>query len=75
VTIALDFPMRGRETLQFLDELDAVVAEAGGGLYPAKDARMSPRMFRHSYPVLERFLPFFDLDFSSGFSRKMIRDN
>jgi FAD/FMN-containing dehydrogenase len=67
VTIALDFPMRGRETLRLLDELDAVVAEAGGALYPAKDARMSPTIFRRSSPMRKRFLPLADRIFSSGF--------
>jgi FAD/FMN-containing dehydrogenase len=45
VTIALDFPMLGDKTLRLLDELDVVVAEAGGVLYPAKDARMNSAFF------------------------------
>ena len=67
VTIALDFPMLGRETLRLLDELDAVVAEAGGSLYPAKNGRMSPVLFRQSCPKLGVFIPFMDSHFSSSF--------
>jgi FAD/FMN-containing dehydrogenase len=72
ITVALDFPCQGRSTLHLLESLDAVVAEAGGALYPAKDARMSPAMFRQSFPALERFLPFVDPGFSSGFWRRVM---
>jgi FAD/FMN-containing dehydrogenase len=71
VTIALDFPFKGQATLRLLDTLDAVVAEAGGALYPAKDARMSPAMFRWSFPALERFLVFVNPGFSSGLWRRV----
>ncbi|WP_295384906.1 FAD-binding oxidoreductase [uncultured Thiodictyon sp.] len=70
VTIALDFPFKGQATLRLLDTLDAVVAAAGGALYPAKDARMGPAMFRRSFPALERFMTFVDRGFSSGFWRR-----
>jgi FAD/FMN-containing dehydrogenase len=72
VTIALDFPFKGPSTLRLLDALDAVVAEAGGALYPAKDARMSPALFRQSFPALERFLPYVDPGFESGFWRRIL---
>ena len=39
-TLALDFPNRGEETLELMGRLDAIVREAGGALYPAKDGRM-----------------------------------
>jgi hypothetical protein len=67
VTIALDFPMRGRETLRLLDELDAVVAEAGGALYPAKDGRMRPTMFQQSLPAKSLFMLYLDTEFQSIF--------
>jgi hypothetical protein len=44
VTLALDFP-RCDAALALLDRLDAMVEEAGGRLYPAKDARMSAARF------------------------------
>ena len=40
-TLALDFPNRGVETLALMSRLDAIVSEAGGALYPAKDGRMT----------------------------------
>ena len=73
-TVALDFPFLGQATLRLLDTLDAVVAEAGGALYPAKDGRMSPAMFRRSFPRLGEFLPFVDPSFSSGFWRRVMAD-
>ncbi|HSO80317.1 MAG TPA: FAD-binding oxidoreductase [Chromatiaceae bacterium] len=70
VTIALDFPMLGRETLRLLDELDEVVAEAGGVLYPAKDARMGAGIFRGYASEMDKFTFFVDPWFSSGFWRR-----
>jgi FAD/FMN-containing dehydrogenase len=50
-SLALDFPWQGERLLGLLDELDAQVLAAGGRVYLAKDARMSPSMFRQSYPA------------------------
>jgi FAD/FMN-containing dehydrogenase len=71
MTLAVDFAFRGRLTLALLDELDAVVREAGGAVYPAKDARMSPRSFREFFPALERFTRQRDPKFSSSFWRRV----
>ena len=70
-TLALDFPNRGSATLQLLDRLDTITLAAGGGLYPAKDARMSAAMFRASFPALDRFLPYLDPAMSSSFWRRV----
>lgn len=70
-TLALDFPNAGAKTLKLLDELDHIVAEAGGALYPAKDARMPPHMFRLGYPRLEAFRQHLDPRLSSGFWRRI----
>ncbi|WP_455921270.1 FAD-binding protein [Pseudomonas putida] len=52
-SLALDFP--NKPTLApLLDRLDAVVREAGGRLYPAKDAHMSGSDFRAAYPQWEQ---------------------
>ena len=72
-TLALDFPNRGASTLRLFEELDAVVAEAGGALYPAKDARMPPRMFRGSFARWEQFAGFVDPAFSSDFWRRVAK--
>lgn len=70
-TLALDLPNAGQPTLDLLDALDAIVLDARGRLYPAKDARMSPATFRAGYPQWEEFARFVDPAFSSGFWRRV----
>jgi FAD/FMN-containing dehydrogenase len=53
-TLALDFPARAA-TFGLLLELDAIVADHGGRLYLAKDARTSAGMLRRFYPRLDEF--------------------
>ncbi|MDR0996697.1 MAG: FAD-binding oxidoreductase [Zoogloeaceae bacterium] len=73
VTLALDFPDRGEQTRRLFARLDAIVREAKGRLYPAKDARMPPEMFDLGYhDALARFLPHRDPGFSSAFSRRLL---
>lgn len=74
ITLAVDFAVRGQRTFALLDELDAVVRSAGGAVYPAKDARMSPESFRAFFPGLERFRPYQDPKFSSSFWRRVHGD-
>jgi FAD/FMN-containing dehydrogenase len=71
-TLALDFPIRDASTFALLDRLDAIVAAAGGRVYPAKDARMSSETFTRGYPQLDTFLKFVDPRFSSGFARRVM---
>jgi FAD/FMN-containing dehydrogenase len=49
VSLALDFPQHGNLNASLFPKLDAIVREAGGRLYPAKDAHMSGEDFRNSY--------------------------
>jgi FAD/FMN-containing dehydrogenase len=70
-TLALDFPNQGERTLRLLSELDGVVLNAGGAVYPAKDARMSAEMFAASFPRLDEFRTFVDPRFSSGLWRRV----
>jgi hypothetical protein len=72
VTLALDFPNRGTETLQLFEQLDAIVHEHGGRLYPAKDARMSPQSFREFFPESETFTEYIDPKISSSFWRRVM---
>lgn len=53
-TLALDFPQNEPKISSLFDKLDALVHEAGGRLYPAKDAHMSASNFRQAYPAWER---------------------
>lgn len=70
-TLALDFPNRGSHTLRLLDELDTIVREAGGTLYPGKDARMPASLFKSGYPQWEAFSKFVDPGFSSRFWQRV----
>jgi len=70
-TLALDFRNRGLPTIALLGELDDVVREAGGRLYPAKDGRMSAAMFQSGYPQLAEFSAHVDPHFSSAFWRRV----
>lgn len=71
LTLALDFANLGERTLRLFDELDRVVADVGGALYPAKDARMSPEMFDLSFPRRLDFAAHVDPAFSSSFWRRV----
>jgi FAD/FMN-containing dehydrogenase len=71
VTLALDLPMRGAGTLALLERMDAIVRDAGGAIYPAKDARMSPETFRASFPRLDEFRQYVDPKFSSSLWRRV----
>lgn len=73
-TLALDFPILGASTFALLDRLDALIAEAGGRVYAAKDARMAPEMFQRGYPSLERFRDFVDPRMSSSFARRVLKE-
>ena len=56
-SLALDFPQDGAPEQHLFPRLDAIVREAGGRLYPAKDAHMTAVDFQRSYPrwdALER---------------------
>lgn len=72
-TLALDLPNRGEETFAQLARLEAIAMEAGGALYPAKDARMSAETFARSYPRRAEFARQIDPAFSSSFWRRVSR--
>ncbi len=74
-TLALDFPFRGQATLDLLDRLDAIVADVGGAVYPAKDARMSGARFRQFFPNWQEFSHHIDPAFSSSFWRRVMANN
>lgn len=72
-TLAMDFPMEGSETLALFERMDDIVREAGGRLYPAKDARMDADFFRQSYPAWERLEQMRDPKITSEFWERMLR--
>lgn len=75
-TLALDFPV-SPELFPFLTELDQKVQQAGGRIYLAKDARMSPEIFASTYgeklstfqKILARLLP--GKSFQSALSQRL----
>lgn len=71
VTLAIDFKMEGKTTLDLCNELDRMVFDACGTLYPAKDARMSKQSFLKSYPQWDEFKKFIDPGFSSDFIKRL----
>ena len=72
VTLALDFPNHGKRTHKLFDRLDAIVREAKGRLYMAKDARMPRELFEAGYSHLFDFLKYRDPGISSGLSRRLM---
>jgi FAD/FMN-containing dehydrogenase len=72
VTLALDLPNRGADTLRLFERLDAIVADAGGRIYLAKDARWPRARFEAAYTRLAEFLPHRDPGISSAMSRRLM---
>lgn len=75
ITLAIDFRMNGDETLNMLCELDNVVRDAGGVIYPAKDARMTAEDFQLFYPEWKEFEQYIDPKFSSSFWRRVMKNS
>jgi len=72
VSLALDFSNKGSLSLKLFERLDAVVKEAGGRIYLAKDARISRDFFETSYSRLREFLPYRDPGITSAMSRRLM---
>jgi FAD/FMN-containing dehydrogenase len=72
VTLALDFPNKGEKTLALLRRLDAIVREAGGRIYAAKDSRMPRDLFESGYQQWTEFVKYRDPGISSAMSRRLM---
>jgi FAD/FMN-containing dehydrogenase len=70
-TLALDLPNRGAVTLALMDELDNVVRDTGGRIYPAKDGRMSANDFRRGFSRWKEFAAHVDPAFCSSLWRRV----
>ncbi|MDJ0836213.1 MAG: FAD-binding oxidoreductase [Acidobacteriota bacterium] len=70
LTLTMDFPVSARVTAM-CDDLDVIVADAGGSLYPAKDARMPAALFQQFFPRFKEFEAYLDPAFSSSFWRRV----
>lgn len=69
-SLALDFPNTAELAALFI-RLDAIVHEAGGRLYPAKDAHMSGSDFRLAYPAWEQLEVLRDPSLMSRFWKRV----
>ncbi|GGD04846.1 FAD-binding oxidoreductase [Halopseudomonas salina] len=70
ISLALDFPQVSKLASLF-NRMDLVVREAGGRLYPAKDAHMSGADFRSGYPAWEQVELLRDPSLNSRFWKRV----
>ncbi len=66
ITLALDIPIRS-DTFLLFNRLAEMTREAGGKLYPAKDACMTAAQFQSFYPQWRQFSAYRDPAFTSSF--------
>jgi FAD/FMN-containing dehydrogenase len=69
-TLTLDFPNKGRSTLDMLCSLDRLAIDAGGAVNPYKDGRMSAQVFAASFPDWRMLEAVRDPAFLSDFWRR-----
>jgi FAD/FMN-containing dehydrogenase len=72
-TLALDFPETGRPRETIFPRLDTIIREAGGRMYPAKDAHMSGEDFRRNYPQWEQLEAMRDPALLSHFWKRVLQ--
>jgi hypothetical protein len=70
----LDFPYVEGKTLNLFKQLDNVVLESGGRIYPAKDAHMSAELFQHFYPDWQQLEQLRDPQFSSSMWQRVTQE-
>lgn len=68
--LTLDLANRGEATATLLDALDRIVVDAGGAVNPCFDTRMSPEVFRASFPHWEKLEALRDPAMASDFWRR-----
>jgi len=71
ISVATGYPNRGARVHEVLCDLDRIVLDDGGKLYPAKDARMGREAFARSYPEVPSFAKSTDPAFDSNFWRRV----
>ncbi|WP_122419237.1 FAD-binding oxidoreductase [Pseudomonas viridiflava] len=71
-SLALDFPQHRDLAGSLFPRLDAIVHDAGGRLYPAKDAHMNGSDFRQAYPAWERLEALRDPSLMSRFWKRVL---
>ena len=71
VSLALDFAQRDAANASLFARLDALIHEAGGRLYPAKDAHMGAAHFQKAYPAWPRVEALRDRHLQSRFWKRV----
>jgi FAD/FMN-containing dehydrogenase len=71
VSLALDFPQCDQLSERLFKRLDAMVHEAGGRLYAAKDAHMKAEDFKQAYPEWGRVEAMRDPQLNSHFWKRV----
>ena len=71
VTMSLDFFKINSELFELLDDMDAIIFDNGGKIYPAKDFRMNSQYFGSNFPKYREFEKFIDPVFSSNYWRRV----
>ena len=74
ITLALDIPIRSDITFRLFDRLAEMTRDAGGKLYPAKDACMTAAQFQSFYPQWRQFSAYRDPAFTSSFWERVTHD-
>lgn len=74
LTLTLDFANSGPSLFKLLDTFDQLVLSAKGRVYPAKDARMSPEVFKAGFPNYREWLKFKDPQLNSSFLNRVLED-
>jgi len=69
-TLTLDFPNRGRKTLELFERLDEITLSVGGAVNPYKDARMAAATLAASFPQWRALERLRDPAFISDFWRR-----
>ncbi len=70
-TLALDFPNRGKKTIDLLHCLYKITLEADGRIYPAKDSCLTPEMFQQGFSHIEQFSSHIHGNFTSDFWQRI----
>lgn len=70
-TLAIDFPNKGKKTINLFDQLDEIVISHKGSIYPAKDSRMSKNVFESSFENKNNFKNYIDEKISSSFWKRV----
>lgn len=72
-SLALDFPQRDVVNARLFARMDSIVREAGGRIYPAKDAHMPGADFRAAYPQWQQLEALRDPAMMSRFWERITR--